>query len=168
MDMQSLFDTYNQQYFGGRLPRYKVLHTDKYNGGRCERRKRTIYINPHTGDISLILLHEMAHAAVGYGHGKVWLDEIKRLVELGAPLQEELKLCAPETAITPKQILPEFFQAGLEAPDNWTWPEVRRYLGYMYGLTDKNGRAENSRCSLFLRKARREWLRGRALACPGS
>ena len=93
-DPQSLFTEYNQLYFGGRLPRYQVLLTN--NTSRCERRKRRIYINPDTGDVSVILLHEMVHAAVGRGHGKVWRDEVRRLVELGAPLQEELKRCAPQ------------------------------------------------------------------------
>jgi hypothetical protein len=37
-DMQSVFDTYNEQYFRGRLPRYKVLISDKYNFSRCLQR----------------------------------------------------------------------------------------------------------------------------------
>src|SRR5712664_3759570 len=159
---QSLFTEYNQRYFGGRLPRYKVLLTNDCS--RCERRKRRIYINPHKEDASVPLLHEMAHAAVGRGHGKVFRDELRRLVEVGAPLQEELETYAPKNEITPKQLLSEFFEVGLDAPDV-TWPEARQYLGYRWGLTDKHGRANNRRWSRFLRRARREWFRGRALAC---
>jgi hypothetical protein len=160
-DPQSLFSEYNQRYFGGRLPRYKVLLTNDHS--RWEGRKRKIYINPENEDISVILLHEMVHAAVGRGHGKIFRDEVRRLVELGAPLQEELKKYAPENQITLKQLLGEFFDAS-QASLDWTWPEVRRHMGYMWGITDKNGRAKSRRLSRFLRRAHREWSRGRALA----
>ncbi len=160
-DPQSLFAEYNQLYFGGRLARYKVLLTIDHS--RCERRKRRIFINPDTGDVSVILLHEMVHAAVGTGHGKVWLAEGKRLVELGAPLQEELERYAPQNQVTLKELLAEFFDAG-QASLDWAWPEVRCYLGYKWGITDKHGRAKSRRLSRFLRRARREWSRGRALA----
>jgi hypothetical protein len=160
-DPQSLFTEYNQLYFGGRLPRYKVLLTT--NHSRCERRKRSIYINPDKEDVPVILLHEMVHAAVGPGHEKIWRDEVRRLVELGAPLQEELKRYAPENQISLKQLLGEFFEAGLYAPPDWTWSEVRREVGYKFGITDKDGLAKSRRWSRFLRRARREWYRGRAL-----
>lgn len=160
--LQSLFNEYNQLYFEGRLRRYQVLLTR--DTSRCERRKRRIYINPDTGEVSVILLHEMVHAAVGRGHGKVWWDELNRLVELGAPLQEELKKYAPENAKTQKQLLPEFFDAGLDGPPDMTWAEVRCYLGYKWGATDKHGRARSRRWSRFLRSARREWSRGRVIA----
>jgi hypothetical protein len=160
-DLQSLFTEYNQLYFGGRLRRYQVLLTR--DTSRCERRKRRIYINPDTGEVSVILLHEMVHAAVGRGHGKVWWDELRRLVELGAPLHEELERCALEKQATLRQVRTEFFDAGLQSPD-WTWPEVRCYLGDKWSITDKHGRTKSRRLSRFLRRARREWSRGRALA----
>lgn len=161
-DLQSLFTEYNQLYFGDRLPRYQVLLTN--NTSHCERRKRRIYINPQTESANVHLLHEMAHAAVGRGHGKVFCDELRRLVELGAPLQEELKKYAPQNAITPKQLLSEFFEVGLDGPPDMTWLEVRCDQGYKWGATDKHGRARSRRWSRFLRSARREWSRGRAIA----
>ena len=106
----------------------------------------------------------MVHAAVGMGHGKAFLDEVRRLVELGASLQEELKRYAPENEISLKELLAEFFEAGLNAPDGVTWSEVRRSEGYKWGLTDKRGCATSRRWSSFLRRARREWSRGRATA----
>jgi hypothetical protein len=160
-DPQSLFTEYNQKYFGGRLQRYQVLLTS--DTSHCERRKRRIYVNPDIGDVSVILLHEMVHAAVGTGHGKVWLDEGKRLVGLGAPFHEELERCAPENQVTLRQLRPEFFDAGHQSP-GWTWPEVRCYLGHKWSITDKQGHAKSRRLSRFLRGARREWSRGRALA----
>ena len=175
-ELQSLFMDYNQRYFGGRLPRYKVLlsNTDlqffaDLNGesGRCERRKRKIYINPHKGDASVTLLHEMVHAAVGMGHGKVFLDEVRRLAELGAPLQKELKRYENVVSgITREQLLEEFFELGLSGPDNMTWPEARSRLGLKWGLTDKHGRAKNQDWAAFLRRAHRKWSQGRALATP--
>ncbi len=161
-NLQNLFAEYNQLYFGGRLPPYKALLTNDHS--RCERRKRRIYVNPENEDVSVIILHEMVHAAVGPGHEKAFLDELARLVELGAPLQEELKRYAPEKVITPNQLLGEFFEAGLYAPPDWTWSEVRRHEGYRWGITDKHGGAKSRRWSRFLRRARREWYRGRALA----
>ena len=161
-DPQSLFAEYNQLYFGGRLPRYKVLLTNDHSP--CERRKRKIYINPDKEDVSVILLHEMVHAAVGFGHRKKWLDEVRRLAELGAPLKEEIQKYSPEKETSSKQLLDEFFEAGQDVPPDWTWAEVRRYLGYKWGITDKYGHAKSRRWSRFLRRARREWSRGRALA----
>jgi hypothetical protein len=161
---QNKFAEYNQLYFGGRLARYKVLLTIDHS--HCERRKRKIYINPNGEDVSVILLHEMVHAAVGPGHGKKWLDEVRRLVGLGAPLREELQKYSTEKTVGSKQLLDEFFEVGLDAPPDFTWPEVRRDRGYKWGITDKNGRAKSRRWSRFLRKARRKWSEGRAIAHP--
>jgi hypothetical protein len=161
-DPQSLFSEYNQRYFGGRLPQYKVLPTNDHS--RWEGRKRRIYVNPENEDVPVILLHEMVHAAVGFGHRKKWLDEVRRLVELGARLKEELQRYSPENEISSKQLLDEFFEAGEDVPPDWTWVEVRKYLGYKWGITDKHGRARSRRWSRFLRRARRAWSRGRAHA----
>ena len=39
MDVQSLFDHFNREYWGGRLPHYTVVLTDKFIGGHCETAK---------------------------------------------------------------------------------------------------------------------------------
>jgi hypothetical protein len=165
-DPQSLLTEYNLRYFGCRLRQYKVLLTNALNPdcGRCEKRKRRIYINPVKEDVSVILLHEMVHAAVGPGHDKKWRDEVRRLVELGAPLQKELIRYSPENRESLKQLLSEFCDVGLYAPPDWIWSEVRREVGHKYGITYKQGRVKSRRWSRFLRRARREWSRGRALA----
>ena len=164
MGVQDLFDQYNNRYWRGRLPRYKVLVTDRYTGGRCEKRQRMIYINPSTpAVVSRTLLHEMAHAAVrGNGHNKVWLNEVKRIVRLGAPLKQELAGYASKNAINREQVLGEFYDAGCEADDTFTWRQLRRSLGYEYGYVDKEGRAADKYAAQFLEQLRREWLRGRA------
>ena len=164
MNAQTLFERYNRRYWRGRLPHYTVLVTDKYTGGRCERGRKVIYINPGTPmGVPRTLLHEMAHAATKGGHGKKWQDEMRRLVRLGAPLKRELDGYTSKKAINLAQILGQFYDAGCEAGDGVTWREVRIRLGYEWGYVDSKGRAPDRTCARILQKARREWLRGRAL-----
>jgi hypothetical protein len=165
MNVQAMFDRYNRRYWQGRLPGYTVILSDKYNGGYCEKRERIIYINPVAaelqGGIRLLLLHEMAHAAVkAGGHGKIWMNEISRLIRLGVPLKK--RLAEYERAVPRSQVLGEFYDAALEAGNGVTWPQVRRELGYKRSYTDKHGRAVSRYDANFLKKARREWFRGRA------
>jgi hypothetical protein len=39
--------------------------------------------------------------------------------------------------VTQKQLLAEFFDAGLDVPPDWTWSDVRRYLGIGGALRTK-------------------------------
>src|SRR5271165_3590458 len=164
VNAQALFDRYNRRFWQDRLPHYTVLVTDKYTGGRCDERRRVIYIHPSSPmGLSRTLLHEMAHAATNGGHGKRWQDEIRRLLWLGAPLKEELDQYSPKKAVHLAQILGEFHDAGCEADDSVTWRQVRLRLGYEWGFVDSKGLSPNKSGARILRKARREWLRGRAL-----
>jgi len=163
--LQQLFERFNRRYWRGRLPHYTVIVSDKYVGARCEKRDRIIYINPSIPPRSVpqFLLHEMAHAAVkGYAHGKLWRDEMERLIRLGAPLKGELAEYSPEAVPqTLASILPEFFDAAFLSDQ--TWREVWRHKAYGYGFTDRTGRVENQYAAQFRRKARRQWMRGRRL-----
>ena len=168
--LQALFEHYNRRYWQGRLPRYTVRLSDKSS---CDKRKRTIYINPSSlAGVSTgsVLLHEMAHAAVKKGgHDDVWLSEIRRLIRLGASLKKELSRYEdPKHAVTEQQLLSDFFVAGSENENFVRWPQVRRQLGYTLGYTDKHGRAISRHSQDFLKKARREFLKGLALMpkCP--
>jgi hypothetical protein len=164
MNVQALFYRYNRRYWRGRLPLYKVVLTDKYVGGRCEKQQRIIYINPSTtGPISRTLLHEMIHAAVrGNGHGRTFQDEMNRLCRLGAPLRKELDMYVAGKVFGEAHILAEFYDIGGEAEDTVTWAQVRGRLGYEYGFLDKEGHAPNTYSARFLQKARRQFLRGRS------
>jgi hypothetical protein len=163
MNAQVLFQRFNDKYWKGDLPHYNVLVNDKYYCGLCKKQERTIYINPATSEsVPRTLLHEMAHAAVaGNEHRKAWLNEIRRLIRLGAPLKTELSLFARGKVIGPAQILFEIRDAGFEAGEDVTWQQVRVRLGYQYCLVDKQNRATNRSCAKLLQKMRREWLRGR-------
>ena len=82
---QELFDTYNQRFFDGRLPPYRIILSDPYGSGMhgiCRKKQREILLRTNLRDkeLPLVLLHEMGHAAVPKsGHGKLWSAEMLRL-----------------------------------------------------------------------------------------
>lgn len=151
-----LFDRYNQRYWRGRLPRYQVTLTDRFKGCRCDRRARTIYINP-SYPAPTLLLHEMAHAASNGRHGPVWQSELRRLIRLGAHLKKELAEYTDRKPITPTEILGEFYDAGVGSV---AWAQVRRSLGYAYVLVDCDGRTTDHTSARLLKKAHQEWCKG--------
>jgi hypothetical protein len=109
---QEMYRTFNTQYFGGRLPEYRVLvvydvwywETQRYGYSPVyppaadafgiidfEGRRILVRFRPHfTSDGSMpgTLLHEMAHAATDGGHGDAWENEMARLKLLGAPVDD--------------------------------------------------------------------------------
>jgi hypothetical protein len=92
--LRDLFERYNQIYWRGALPRYRVVETKLSQArcvGRCDWRKRTIEIDTdeHNSDrgVRATLLHEMAHAAArGGGHGEKFFAQLDRLMRSGAPV----------------------------------------------------------------------------------
>src|SRR3989442_4411022 len=81
-ELQLLFDQYNRQYFGGKLPRYRVMVSKNLpRDGNCDNKRRLILIN--SSDQSRTLLHEMCHIGAG-GHGKRVLSKLRRLASLGS------------------------------------------------------------------------------------
>jgi hypothetical protein len=47
--------------------------------GFCQSSEKTIYINlPESGDLNLVLIHEISHAVAGVGHGRRWLDRMRK------------------------------------------------------------------------------------------
>jgi hypothetical protein len=109
---QEMYRTFNTQYFGGRLPEYRVLvvydvwywETQRYGYSPVyppaadafgiidfEGRRILVRFRPHfTSDGSMpgTLLHEMAHAATDGDHGNSWKAEMVRLKLLGAPVED--------------------------------------------------------------------------------
>jgi hypothetical protein len=107
---QDLFHRFNTQYFGGRLPDYRILVVYDvwyWMTKRCgyppgfppatedsgfidfpARRIFIRYLADHLGGQTMeeSLIHEMAHAATGGDHGDAWQAEMVRLKELGAPV----------------------------------------------------------------------------------
>ena len=87
------FQQFNQQYFDGRLPPYRIRVVKDMIGlggsGHCDKKRRLIKIQVGWSDEETVgtLLHEMAHAATsGIPHGMPWKKEMIRLREAGAPL----------------------------------------------------------------------------------
>jgi hypothetical protein len=96
------FGELNRVYFGGGLPRFKVLLCSKPKNfghnvaGYCLSRKREILIRNGLGERATLqtLVHEMVHAKLSESntsqenelHGRSFVEELRRLRALGAPL----------------------------------------------------------------------------------
>ena len=90
-ELKKIFETFNSNYFAGKLPKYRirVKHLPTA-GGRTIPGRRLIEIGIHESHVQeQTLLHEMAHASSGLGHGKRFHAELQRLLKMGAPLGEE-------------------------------------------------------------------------------
>lgn len=102
-EVNALFRRFNLEFFGGRLPQYKVEFVRWIPNGRCVgpnssvgtclRRERTIRLDGYMlhdwWDLAATLLHEMIHAAGIPRHGEKFAAEAQRLAEMGAPVSEE-------------------------------------------------------------------------------
>jgi hypothetical protein len=90
--LRKLFQEFNQRYFGGRLPAYRIRVVDCISWlgaeGQCLKKRKLIQVQRAVpeGRVASLLLHEMAHAATNGGHGMPWKREMIRLREAGAPL----------------------------------------------------------------------------------
>jgi len=116
---QEMYRQFNTQYFGGRLPDYKILvvydvwywETERCGYPPCDPSVpdadgfidfsgRQIFIRFLAHQTTCpameeILLHEMAHAATSGEHDAKWLEEMERLKGLGAPVPT-IELCDEE------------------------------------------------------------------------
>ena len=90
---QEMFKDFNQRYFSGKLPTFKIRIREQMRKpralGHCIRAEKLIEVrlrrNPD--EVIEILLHEMAHAAVDeVGHWEKFLTEMYRLERVGAPV----------------------------------------------------------------------------------
>lgn len=93
---QDLFFRFNNDYFGSKLPHYRIQVVDYVSRrnpnmrGKIYRRQRLIRLTAAGEEFMIsILLHEMAHAANKTdGHGKKFLEILKNLKQVGAPTME--------------------------------------------------------------------------------
>jgi hypothetical protein len=170
---QELFDIYNQQFFGGRLPAYRIIFS-KLNDdgtcrtdGECRKKKREIHLRTGLQDshLPIVLLHEMAHAASRSGHGKQWSSEMLRLAKLGAPTGDDWNAYQGPT-IGIRDAMDEAYEGG--ATSDWPWVNVRYQIGTQYGLTDDRGRSVSKRAAKILRRCWKEFRKGRDFLSPGS
>ena len=108
-----MYRQFNTQYFGGRLPDYKILvvydvwywETERCGYPPCDPSVpdadgfidfsgRQIFIRFLAHQTTCpameeVLLHEMAHAATDGEHGDNWQAEMARLKDLGAPVNDD-------------------------------------------------------------------------------
>ena len=95
---QAQFEEFNTQYFGGKLPHYRIKVQARIPGwgggirvGKIYRKQRIIMLVPNQEPyMKGHLLHEMAHAATNKNHGPKWIGEMKRLQAAGAPVSDDL------------------------------------------------------------------------------
>jgi hypothetical protein len=165
---QAFFETYNQRFFGGRLPAYRIVLTDRGPGFRglwCKK-EREIHLRMSLQgmDLRRTLLHEMAHASVRRGgHGKVWLAEMLRLAELGAPTREDWQDFQDKARTTGlRDAASEAYQAGLEG--EFSWGTVRNNIGMQYGWIDERGRSLSKSASKAMLRCWKEFRKGRRRA----
>lgn len=97
---QWLFHYYNHKYFGGKLPKYKVVFAKDLLPrnliAECNNRRRIIRIATDIKKLACVvratLLHEMVHAKQGYKdrrgdkvwHGPQFQKEMLKLAKMGA------------------------------------------------------------------------------------
>jgi hypothetical protein len=109
---QELFRTFNDQYFAGRLPEYRIQvvydvwywETERYGYPASpalfeasgfiafdQRRILIRFLSFLKVGLTMqgVLLHEMAHAATDGDHGDNWTNEMLRLKLLGAPVDKD-------------------------------------------------------------------------------
>jgi hypothetical protein len=162
---QELFETYNQKFFGGRLPAYRIVRSSRYVTGfnaKCRKKEREIHLGTELQgtEFKKCLLHEMAHAATNVGHGQRWLAEMHRLAEMGASTRNDWKdYQDPAKRVGTREIAAEVYDAGVET--DLPWRDVRSRLGRDYNLTDDRGRSESRGAANLLRRFRKEFSKGR-------
>jgi hypothetical protein len=93
--LNQLFQRYNQLYWSGKLPKYRIVDAPTLRClGRCDPRRRTIEIDvsKHKSERELrsTLLHEMCHVAAhrkgSRGHDAKFFEQLERLLRKKAPI----------------------------------------------------------------------------------
>jgi hypothetical protein len=93
--LSQLFQRYNQLYWSGKLPEYRIVDAPTLGClGRCDPRRRTIEIDvqKHKSERELrsTLLHEMCHVAAhrngSRGHDAKFFEQLEQLLRKKAPI----------------------------------------------------------------------------------
>ncbi len=89
VNLAQLYREFNQQFWNGRLPEYRVMfHSLSGNvPGECLTDRRLIRIDPSLKSkpdaLRRVFLHEMCHVGTGTGHGKKFQAALMRLAKQG-------------------------------------------------------------------------------------
>ena len=121
-EAQAQFHEFNQRYFGGKLPRYRVRVVDyipkQREHGHINRKQRLICLLAGHQDACMIatLLHEMAHAATNDQHADRFMEEMKRLLSVSAPItyEADIKPYKEKERFTPKRLTRTFLRCAAE------------------------------------------------------
>jgi hypothetical protein len=194
--LENVFGSFNKIYFHGRLPQYRVLVCSRsrwfshLSAGYCSSEDQKIFLR---SGISLnttlqTLMHEMIHAKLWWVtknvHGPAFINELKRVRRLGAPLSSsELDLTnenmfvlsrltrqnvensiryALEKENLPSKLVPKF----LELEFNLSYSVIRRQIPSVSGMIAQilgssghgRGRAVSHRGRHFSRNSGRELM----------
>lgn len=155
---QAMFGEFNQRYFAGRLPPYQVYVVPDLHGGHdgeVRRKFRAIHLKKRPEATMIpILLHEMAHVATNNFHARKWLEEMERLKQEGAPINEED--LEPDEIGLKKRISHYAFVLAMDDP-RLTVRQFVRYLVSERGLADSQAqlRQRYPRADLILSEAKK-------------
>ncbi len=133
---------FNQAFFLGRLPRYRVRRAcfdapGQY--GLCRQEKQTILIRPGLdgNDLRETLLHEMCHIG-STGHGKRFQAKLARLASLGERWAEEQRASYEEacrSSLTVTAIIRHTIDDWVWQCADIPWIQIRRLLAREVGLS---------------------------------
>jgi len=96
--LEKIFKSFNEKYFRGMLLQYKILigsrckNFSHLSAGYCSVSDRKIYLRSGVSKNGTLqtLMHEMVHAKLWWltknDHGKAFVNELRRVRKLGAPL----------------------------------------------------------------------------------
>ena len=178
--LQHEFQAVRQQFFPrwDRAGRWRIRQVSDLNGAnvRVYPETRTIRIThlPDGDEGTLLLIHEIAHAASNWGHGKKWQCRMERAAvaaegmgrtELAGLLRKEIAgYRDPVARVTAGLVYQEISDAVVEAPD-LTFLQVVDCLRRDYGLSRKEflDRFRRAR-AVFDRERRDEAERARVKA----
>ena len=133
-----LFEDFNNKYFYGKLPRYRVIVVDcvpdrvHCSHGKHYKKQRLIKLRRCDEKMMVeTLLHEMVHAATGDGHGKRFRDKMEELRGKGATTEEEV---LPKPRLS-KQVVRDYLEDILEKVPDVTLTQFAQYLVREYGYS---------------------------------
>jgi len=137
--LQQLFDDCNQQFFHGRLPKYRVRFTNSiYYYGECRPQNHVILLSRRVPQEELrqYLLHEMCHIGCP-DHGKRFTSKLQKLADQGEEWAvEEIRLY--REALTWNQEMANIKQNLEEIalnPSRPTFSQVNKHFAKGLGLS---------------------------------
>lgn len=155
MNLQKQFAIFNRQYFGGKLPTYRIVRND-ISGARCERKQRRIFMahDIAPADIPGYLIHEMVHAATTDKHGVMFKRKLEELKKLGAPTLRS-DFIEAQNLESRKALLDELLEGYYETS---TWSQQLRYRAFPLGIVNSHNRLTSRRWAPILRTAKKKYL----------